>query len=96
MGSAPRPPAPSFGRPNYEIVASVRLRSADGRWRIDLIRLTATSDNRDGEWLRVHRDGFCVAEVRTVAELNDYLDLADLEEAATAWPISSYRPGSSR
>jgi hypothetical protein len=50
-------------------------------WRVDLIRLTATSDHRDGEWLRVHRDGFFVAEVRTVAELAGQVDLAELEEA---------------
>jgi hypothetical protein len=46
--------------PEYEIVTSVRLRSGDGRWRVDLICLTATSDHRDGEWLRVRRDGFFV------------------------------------
>lgn len=35
-----------------------RFLSRDGRWRVDLIRLTATSDQRDGERLRVHRGGF--------------------------------------
>jgi hypothetical protein len=66
--------------PEYEIVTSVRLKSRDGRWRVDLIRLTATSDHRDGEWLRVHRDGF-FTEVRTVAELATHVDLAELQEA---------------
>jgi hypothetical protein len=69
------------GRPKYEIVAPVRLRSRDGRWKVDLIRLTATSDHRDGEWLRVHHDSYFVAEVRTVAELAAHIDLAELEEA---------------
>ena len=59
----------------------MKLRSADGRWRVDLIRLTATSDHRDGAWLRVCRDGFFVAEVRTVAELSEHLDVAELHEA---------------
>ena len=67
--------------PEYEIVTSVRLKSRDGRWRVDLIRLTATSDHRDGAWLRVHRDGFFVAELRTIAELAAHVDLAELEEA---------------
>jgi hypothetical protein len=67
--------------PEYEIVTSVRLKSRDGRWRVGLIRLTATSDHRDGEWLRAHRDGFFVAEVRTVAELAAHVDLAEMEEA---------------
>jgi hypothetical protein len=59
----------------------VRLRSRDGRWRVDLIRLTATTDQRDGEWLRVHCDGIFVAEVRTLAELAAHVSLADLREA---------------
>jgi len=60
---------------------SVRLVSRDGRWRIDLIRLIATSDHRDGEWLRIHCDGFFVAEYRTLAELAVLVDLAELEQA---------------
>jgi hypothetical protein len=59
----------------------MRLTSGDGRWRVDLIRLTATSDHRDGEWLRVQRDGIFVAEVRTLAELAAHVDVADLREA---------------
>jgi hypothetical protein len=57
----------------------VRLKSRDSRWRVDLIRLTATSDHRDGEWLRVHPDGYFVAEVRTVTELATHVDLAELQ-----------------
>lgn len=58
-----------------------RFLSRDGRWRVDLIRLAATSDQRDGERLRVHRDGFFFAEYRSVAELAEVVDLAELEEA---------------
>jgi transposase InsO family protein len=76
-------------RLKYETFTSVRLKSGDGRWRVDLIRHTATSDHRDGEWLRVHRDGFFVAEVRTVAELGDYVDVAELEEALFLFRNSS-------
>jgi hypothetical protein len=43
----------------------VRFRSADGEWTVDVIRLSLTSNNRDGEWLRVAHLGFHVAEVRT-------------------------------
>lgn len=62
-------------------MASVRLVSGDGRWRVDLIRLTATSDHRDGEWLRIHCDGYFVAELRTITELAVLVDLAELEQA---------------
>jgi hypothetical protein len=31
----------------------MRWVSSDGRWRVDLIRLTQTGTGRDGEWLRV-------------------------------------------
>jgi hypothetical protein len=55
--------------------------SGDGRWRVDLIRLTATSDHRDGEWLRIHCDGYFVAELRTITELAVLVDLAELEQA---------------
>jgi len=62
-------------------VASVRLLSRDGRWRVDLTRLAATSDHRDGEWLRIHCDGFFVAELRTITELAVLVDIDELEEA---------------
>jgi hypothetical protein len=59
----------------------MRCRSADGQWQVDVILLSLTSDNRDGEWLRVSRWGLHVGDVRTVDELREYVDLADLEEA---------------
>lgn len=45
-----------------------RYRRAPGGWCVELIHLTATSGNRDGEWLRVSYRGLWVADVRTPAE----------------------------
>ncbi|MGA3155655.1 MAG: hypothetical protein ACLPN6_05950 [Streptosporangiaceae bacterium] len=59
----------------------MRLRSADGDWRIDVIRLSLTADGRDGEWLRICHRGFYVAEVRSVRELSRFVKLSDLQEA---------------
>lgn len=59
----------------------MQFRSRDGRWRVDLIKLTCTADNRDGERFRVACDGYFLTECRTVAELAKYVDLAELEEA---------------
>jgi hypothetical protein len=61
-------------------VLRVRFRSRDGRWIVELIRLSGTGGNRDGERFRVLHDGFFVAEARGVDELSRYVDLADLEE----------------
>ena len=62
----------------------MKLRSKDGHWRVDLIRLSDTGTNRDGEWIRITRRGYFVAEVRTVEELARYVDPAELEEALLA------------
>lgn len=59
----------------------MRVRSRDGSWTVDVIRLSLTGNHRDGEKLRVSRWGWFVAELRTVEELADYVDLAELEEA---------------
>jgi len=58
----------------------VRWRSKDGRFRVDLIELKGTSDNRDGQRLRISCDGYFIAEARTVAELGHHVDLSELEE----------------
>ena len=58
----------------------MRLRSKDGTWRVDLISLSWTGDGRDGPRFRITRNGYFVAEVRTLAELARYVDPADLEE----------------
>jgi hypothetical protein len=57
----------------------MRFTSRDGRWRVDLIRLRLTSDNRDGERFRVAHDGYFIAEVATLDELARHVDLSELE-----------------
>jgi hypothetical protein len=57
----------------------VRVRSADGEWVIDVIRLSLTGTGRDGEWLRVSWWGWFVAELRSVAELATVVDLAQFD-----------------
>jgi len=47
---------------------------------VDLIELKGTSDNRDGQRLRISCDGYFIAEARTVAELGHHVDLSELEE----------------
>lgn len=62
----------------------VRFRSADGEWVIDVIHLSLTGNNRDGERYRIRHLGWFIAELRTIAELRKYVDLARLEEVL-AW-----------
>jgi hypothetical protein len=57
----------------------MRFTSRDGRWCVDLIRLRLTSDNRDGERFRVIHDGYFIAEVATLDELAQHVDLSELE-----------------
>jgi hypothetical protein len=45
---------------------------------VEVVRLTGT-DGRDGEWLRVCQHGWWTADVRTVAELERWFPLAELE-----------------
>ncbi len=52
---------------------------APGGWTVDVIHLSSTPDHRDGEWLRVGLHGVHVADVRTVAELEQWFPLAELE-----------------
>lgn len=61
----------------------MRVRSRDGEWVIDVVRLSLTGTGRDGEWLRVSRWGCFVTELRSVSELARLVDLATLEEALT-------------
>jgi hypothetical protein len=58
----------------------VRFRGIDGEWVVDVIRLSLTGDHRDGERFRVTRHGFFVAEVKTIDELRQHVDPAELEE----------------
>lgn len=64
----------------------MKLSSKDGRWTVELIHLTATSRGQGGEVLRLCRDGFFVAAIRTIAELAGYVDPVDLEETDGLMP----------
>jgi hypothetical protein len=43
---------------------------------IDVIHLTLTGTHRDGEWLRVRRWGMHFADLRTIEQLAEVVDLA--------------------
>lgn len=55
-----------------------RYRTADG-WAVEVVELSATPDRNDGERLKVTYYGSFVAVVRTVAELEQWFTLSDLE-----------------
>jgi hypothetical protein len=59
---------------------AVKYRTKDG-YTVEVIQLAGTSRNRDGQWLRVRYHGYHVADVRSVAELEKYFPLDELEEA---------------
>jgi hypothetical protein len=72
-----------------------RYRTASG-WSVEVVERSGTPDHSDGQQLRVRYHGFYVADVRTVAELEQYFPLADLEPdglsvAATRRPAGSRR-----
>jgi hypothetical protein len=59
----------------------MRWVSGDGHWAVVLVRLTATGNGRDGDWLRVTHRGFFAGEARgwdEVARLG--VDIGDLRE----------------
>jgi hypothetical protein len=58
----------------------VRWRTRDGRYTVELVRLSMTSRDGDGQWIRLKEHGFHVADVRTPDELAEFIDLADLDE----------------
>jgi hypothetical protein len=59
----------------------MRVRSADGEWTVDVISLSLTGNQRDGEWFRVSRCGWFVAELRSVCELAALVNISELAEA---------------
>jgi hypothetical protein len=59
---------------------------ASGGWTVTVVHLTGTSDRTDGERLRVCHYGWWTADVRTVAELERFFDLADLQPELSAPP----------
>ena len=65
-----------------------RWRAADG-WTVEVVQLSCTPNHRDGMWLRVKQYSSWVADVRTVAELAQYVELADLEPELGARPLAS-------
>jgi hypothetical protein len=50
-----------------------------GDWTVQVVHLSVTPNHGDGEWHRVSSCGWWVADVRSVAELAQWLPLADLE-----------------
>jgi hypothetical protein len=54
---------------------------APGGWRIEIVELSGTPNRRDGQWYRIRQHGFWTADVRSIAEIERYVPLAELEEA---------------
>lgn len=67
---------------------------APGGWSVQVIHLTATSGNRDGEWLRVSYCGVWVADVRSPGELEQWFPLASLEEEVLVLRAKGHARGS--
>jgi hypothetical protein len=62
----------------------MRWRTRDSQFTVEVITLTGTSRNRDGQWFRVSQYGAHLVDVRSVDELERYVDLADSVEALSA------------
>jgi hypothetical protein len=60
------------------VVVGDRYRALGG-WTVEVVELAGTPDRHDGTWIRVRLHGFFVADVRTVAELEQWFPLAELE-----------------
>jgi hypothetical protein len=88
LGLSTRPPrlptnVPSDLRHDAGVADGKRWR-APGGWTVEIVHLTGTSDNSDGDRLRVCQYGFWAADVRTVAELEQWFPVADLEPELSA------------
>jgi hypothetical protein len=57
---------------------------APGGWTVEVVRLSGTPDKCDGEWIRIRQHGFHVADVRSIAELEQWFPLASLEQDTLA------------
>jgi hypothetical protein len=55
-----------------------RWRTEHG-WSVEIVHLSLTPDKRDGCWYRVRQHGSFITDVRTVAELEEWVPLADLK-----------------
>lgn len=60
---------------------AVDYRSSDGCWSVEVVRLAGTPDRHDGEWLRIRYFGWYVHDAHSVAELEHYVSLSELEDA---------------
>lgn len=73
-----------------------RYGAGDG-WTVEVVRLAATPDRHDGEWIRVRYFGYFVADVRRVADLERWFPLARLEleplTGGCAWVTPVALPG---
>jgi hypothetical protein len=54
--------------------------TADG-WGVEVVQMTATPDQHDGESFRVSYCGYHIGYARSVPELQRWIELADLQEA---------------
>jgi hypothetical protein len=52
---------------------------APGDWVVQVVELSGTPDRHDGTWIRITRYGTWVADLRSVADIERYVALADLE-----------------
>jgi hypothetical protein len=57
---------------------------APGGWRVQIACLEGTPDHRDGTWIRVTQYGFWTADIRSVAELEQWFPLHSLERDTLA------------
>ena len=55
-----------------------KYRTKDG-YTVEVVHLAGTSGNHDGEWLRIRYQGYHVTDVRSIAELERYIPLRELE-----------------
>jgi hypothetical protein len=62
----------------------VRWRTSDGRYAVEVVRLSLTGRHHDGDFIRVTEYGCHLADVCTPQELAEFVDLADLDEALSA------------
>ena len=59
-----------------------RWRTQDGCWSVEVVTLSHTPDYHDGQWIRVRRWGYFIADVRSPADLAQYVALEELLEEA--------------
>jgi hypothetical protein len=67
---------------------AAKYRTKDG-YSVEVVQLADTSGNHDGEWLRIRYHGYHVADVRSIAELERYIPLGELEPDALTRPANA-------